>query len=449
MNNGGKGYDSGKGSMGKGNWGGRGDFGGPSNFMMGGGMDRDRWDNNRNGKGGDNNFGGGKGGGKGMDYGSDRRGGSKGKGKGDRGIEMVGPASHQPTAICVREVPKELFSETKMRSHFSQFGKIVDLHLADQKKTIFVTFAKHAAAVTALKSTLAVCSNRFITVDWARKQNSPEVKEDEAPVMEPESGSGQAEDKKSKASEKHLLIQSQIEHQKALVAHMETMKNLTPQEKLEMIRSLTKTMDQSKDQLIKIVPAKPADAPDAAAAPAESEAGAAEEAAAAEGEEAGDQAEITKLQNEYKQLQETARLAGIPVDVPSPVKPGEKGGKGGKGKGKGKGKSKGKGKDGAKKAAKWGSLDLRPKALAIKLPQGNVTDEALREHFGEGVAQVSVSDGSAVVEFANRRAAEMAMKNLEFEGETLSCTWHQVAAVSAAPAAKAEPAAEERPEETL
>lgn len=62
---------------------------------------------------------------------------------------------------------------------------------------------------------------------------------------------------------------------------------------------------------------------------------------------------------------------------------------------------------------------------------------------------MSVSDGSAVVEFANRRAAEMAMKNLEFEGETLSCTWHQVAAVSAAPATKAEPAAEERLEETL
>lgn len=73
----------------------------------------------------------------------------------------------------------------------------------------------------------------------------------------------------------------------------------------------------------------PTDAPDAAATPAEFEEGAAEEAAAAEGEaeEAGDQAEITKLQNEYKQLQETARLAGIPVDVPSPVKPGEKGGK--------------------------------------------------------------------------------------------------------------------------
>lgn len=59
-----------------------------------------------------------------MDYGSDRRGGSKGKGKGDRGIEMVGPASQQPTAICVREVPKELFSEKKMQSHFSQFGNM-------------------------------------------------------------------------------------------------------------------------------------------------------------------------------------------------------------------------------------------------------------------------------------------------------------------------------------
>lgn len=326
-------------------------------------------------------------------------------GMGKGGPQMTGPAADRPTAICVREVPPELFNESSMRSHFSKFGRVVEYWQAEQKKTIFVTFSKHNAAVAALNAPDAVCGNRFITVDWARKQDKPEVEEEEEPeVAQPAYKSKVVvalEEKQARAAEKKSLIAKQIEHQKALVAQMEAMKTLTAQERLEMIRSLTKTMDDNKDQLDR---SKPAPAPPTEKA-----------AEAAEGEETGPAAangekeELEELEAEFKQLQEKVTQAGIAVSDTPPAKAG-KGGKGGGRK-------------------SWAKIDLRPKALLLKGTGEDVTSEALRAHFGGAVDDVTVGD-EVVVSFKSRKAAETAMRTAgNFQGSQLEMSWYVTPAV--------------------
>merc|ERR1719506_1877241 len=142
-----------------------------------------------------------------------------------------------------------------------------------------------------------------------------------------------------------------------------------------MIRSLTKTMDDQKGKLVK-PPKAVVEAPKAVV----------EEAGGADGEfNAGEEAELAKLQQEFKQLEQKVTMAGITVGG-SPAKPPAAQNKGGRKGG-------------------WNSVDLRPRALQVEGIAEGVNETALTEHFGsKAVEAVTVNGGQAIVSFRTRRA---------------------------------------------
>ena len=82
-------------------------------------------------------------------------------------------------------------------THFSNFGTVIDCKLTPDKPTAFVTFNRHLAALHALESPEAVCGNRFIKLEWARKQMTPEDPDVEDP---PPPGSGPAKGSKGRGA---------------------------------------------------------------------------------------------------------------------------------------------------------------------------------------------------------------------------------------------------------
>ncbi|KAJ3594153.1 hypothetical protein NHX12_006485 [Muraenolepis orangiensis] len=82
------------------------------------------------------------------------------------------PQFHPPNArLLVRPVPPELNNISKLNTHFSQFGTIVNLQVAYQSdpEAALVQFSSPSEAKRAIQSPEAVLGNRFISVHWYRQ----------------------------------------------------------------------------------------------------------------------------------------------------------------------------------------------------------------------------------------------------------------------------------------
>lgn len=320
--------------------------------------------------------------------------------------------------------------------HFAQFGTVVDCKLRTDQSTAFVTFNRHLAALHALESPEAVCGNRFIKLEWARKQMTPEDPDAEDPAA-PGSvpaqapgkggkgrggkggkgtkggrgsakGSGGEETKpvatatapKSKSEQARELVQKQqalaakqIEHQKQIVSKIMAMPSLTSKEKSEMIKRMISDMDanryemQKGGNLLKEEEARREEARKAKEEADSADAKAAEEKAAAEasaapveentpmGSPGKEEDEILRLQSELKALEDKTGIpAGGAGELDPEHSPAEAGSaKGGKAGGKSGGKGKGKGKGNkGGKGSKGGNGAMR--SLDLRPKTIEVTD---------------------------------------------------------------------------
>jgi len=217
------------------------------------------------------------------------RGGNRG-GRGKGNPRMEGPAAQRPTQLCVLNIPEELRNYTKIVGHFSHFGTVVDVQMRQDKPNAFITYNRHMGAKFALESPDAVCNNRFITVEWAKRQMRPEDEDVEDPPppgthsrsFPTQKGKGKGKGNSSiqnhatsekgekggkgepppipkskveKARElverQRVLAQKQIEHQKQIVDKIMNMKSLSAKERSEMLKSMMAQMDANKAEMLK------------------------------------------------------------------------------------------------------------------------------------------------------------------------------------------------------
>lgn len=130
------------------------------------------------------------------------------------GVQSHGPIKrYDPTNCCleIKKIPRGLNNISVLNNHFSKFGKIVNLQVGfnGDSEGALITFASHAEAQAAYRSTEAVLNNRFIKVFWHNKE-SPEAKgkqenvppTSKAPVKERLGGGG--------GGSGRILTQSQV-----------------------------------------------------------------------------------------------------------------------------------------------------------------------------------------------------------------------------------------------
>uniref|UniRef100_A0A0A9VWI2 RNA-binding protein 26 n=2 Tax=Lygus hesperus TaxID=30085 RepID=A0A0A9VWI2_LYGHE len=78
------------------------------------------------------------------------------------------------TSLHLKKVPPGVNNITHLNSHFSKFGKIVNIQVCFEgdAESALITFSSHTEANIAYKSTEAVLNNRFIRVFWYNPSNN-------------------------------------------------------------------------------------------------------------------------------------------------------------------------------------------------------------------------------------------------------------------------------------
>jgi RNA-binding protein 26 len=91
---------------------------------------------------------------------------------------------HKPTnenyssnSLIIRKVPKDLNTEEKMREHFQQFGKIINILTSynNYPDAALVQFSTHQEALAAYKCPQPVFNNRFIRLYWLNQQQQQQI----------------------------------------------------------------------------------------------------------------------------------------------------------------------------------------------------------------------------------------------------------------------------------
>jgi len=96
------------------------------------------------------------------------------RGEQDEGFRRPPRAQYVPeerqnaTNLCVTRIPAEQNNVVALSGHFGRFGEIVNIRISGS--LAYIKFKTHDQAKAALESPEAVLNNRFITVQWARRE---------------------------------------------------------------------------------------------------------------------------------------------------------------------------------------------------------------------------------------------------------------------------------------
>jgi RNA-binding protein 26 len=369
--------------------------------------------------------------------------------------------NHQnSTTLLIANIPQDLNSIERLHNHFKKFGTIVNIQVKLSSSKAFVQFSQHSEAEQALQSPEAVFGNRFIKVFWSsrfqhdnyprphhQQQGAPNVNphvnpqldmkepqkapkpEDAAPSSSQPTQQVVEAPKPKKDMIKELLKKKeeirnlQIKQQKEILEKLSSAKNMDPQEKQKLVarlNSLTESikaslqkdstllsqaaqppkplkqkklekekelLDRELDTITQVQPPTPATAPVTTAAPAK------------------DVSTLQALKNKLSTLQQQAASMGLL-------------------------KQQGQGKKFAQARPRM-VLDNRTTTLRVdNLPQAlRENGNLLRTHF-QGFGEItSITKGekedSVLVQFAARRAAELAVKHGKtYENHPLGIAWY-------------------------
>ncbi|KAI0206382.1 hypothetical protein F4808DRAFT_117589 [Astrocystis sublimbata] len=96
--------------------------------------------------------------------------------KGRPPMAAVGPNHDKmKKSIVIQNIPRENFSEDKVREYFSQFGGIEEVSMQKQNHLAVIKFDSWEAANAAWSSPKVIFDNRFVKVYWHREEDSGEA----------------------------------------------------------------------------------------------------------------------------------------------------------------------------------------------------------------------------------------------------------------------------------
>jgi len=225
------------------------------------------------------------------------------------------------STVHVGNIPPELNDLGTLNSHFKQFGRIVNIQIKAEHRFAFIQFSSRSEAVAALDHPDPVLGDPHIKLNWAhhnfesarggRGKGVAEGKGGRMPIRTPSSeagyvsgrGSGRGKGPAEHAAagkgssgratgrgagsskltvaqlqaQREQLIKAQLEEQKSLIAKLSS-KNLSKEERSEMMAQLTK-LSESVQASLKAHPAAKAKVATSAAVAGDKEAAATEAAA--------------------------------------------------------------------------------------------------------------------------------------------------------------------------
>uniref|UniRef100_A0A7S0JDL5 RRM domain-containing protein n=1 Tax=Calcidiscus leptoporus TaxID=127549 RepID=A0A7S0JDL5_9EUKA len=194
------------------------------------------------------------------------------------------------STLMVRQIPEKLCGIDSLNSHFSRFGRLVNIKVLAASKSALVEFAARVHAVAALDCADPVLDEPKITVQWAgmglqpackpaqgrraggraggagrgqpRSADPPELAAPSPrkiakplPIKPAAARSSATSAKVEKLqSMKQQTLQKQLVEQKALVEKLQSMKNLSKEARSDMMRQLNK-LSASVKELLKSHPA--------------------------------------------------------------------------------------------------------------------------------------------------------------------------------------------------
>ncbi|KAG2174857.1 hypothetical protein INT43_005919 [Umbelopsis isabellina] len=362
------------------------------------------------------------------------RGGPRGRGRG--GFQASGGRSHHNrhnSTIIVENIPPEHCVIDKVNEYFKQFGTITNISLQPETSKAVIQYSNHAEADAAYSSPEVIFNNRFVKVYWQKTENKdqegaavttpPKPAQPKTFEPSPEVVAAKAAEfaklKEAKAKQqqarmqtmlelqksKEQLIQKQIEEQKMLMEKLANAK--TPEERSAIKQALNDIVNGASSPAPTPTFAPTAEAPDTSSEAAQTEEGKKEETA-------------EELKAKLARLEAEAAALGLHGASP-------------RGRGRGRGgyyATRGRGswpRGGA--VQKSYRLDNRTTKLMVKnLPQEE--KDKLRQHFEQfgQLESVSYKDdiGSLVVQFKNRREAEVALARgaNTLQGNALEMAWY-------------------------
>jgi len=345
--------------------------------------------------------------------------------------------------LVISSVPPELNNIDKLNSHFKQFGSIVNIQVKPHQNRAFVQFSQYSDAEKALNSTEAVLGNRFIRIFWSKKSerhNEKETLKQELPQIVPPKVIETTKPKVTKKEEKlknfkelqHQkldLRKSQLEQTKTIIESLSKTKNIDPQERallMKKLSSLTNTVastlakDTTKiEKSVKnpksVLPSRSQAEKDRLDRELEilSQLASRTESTPAPAPlqpNPTSPSNLDKLQKKYTTLKKMAASLGIDESFRGRSK-----------RGRGTKVMRGRPK-------KTMVLDNRSTTIRIfNLPQELRDSTVLSNHFrtfGE-ITNIVVQNETALIQFASRRAAEMALtKGKTFYSHNLHMNWN-------------------------
>ena len=188
----------------------------------------------------------------------------RGRGRGDRGgynpgrrtnraeFSSAGPNSDRSiTTIVVEQIPEENFSESSVRSFFSQFGTIESVDMQAYKRLALVKFSDYASANRAHQSPKVIFDNRFVKVFWYKPPpassdpnpsptngKTPPAPTSAEPDFDKEKFARDAEAAQKKHEEKQALLKDAESKRQALEKQQEELARRQAEEKRKLQEKL-------------------------------------------------------------------------------------------------------------------------------------------------------------------------------------------------------------------
>lgn len=202
--------------------------------------------------------------------------GMRGRGRGGRGRGGMGGGSYyqnrQNTMLVVENIPPEYCEISKINDYFKKFGSLTNITVQAHLSKAVLQYSTNAEANAAYNSPDPIFGNRFVKVYWHKPESSEEkpaaaAADAQTTAPKPEAGqkrsepdpeevaaraaelAKQREEKQKKHQErmkaileiqkqKEQLLQQQIQEQKRLMDKFANSKNMSQQEKEELLKSL-------------------------------------------------------------------------------------------------------------------------------------------------------------------------------------------------------------------
>lgn len=181
------------------------------------------------------------------------------------------------TTLLIDHVDPEYFNVSKIAIHFSRFGNVVNIQMLPAVNNALVQFSTYAEALSAFKSPIPVCNNRFIRVQWSKTlpenpkdgltEEEIQKKTDEVKAAALAQGKEVLEQKrklmeqqKELKKKKEVLVKQQLEQHQLLLEKIANKAGVEAEK--EILRVKITSLTQQLAQLQGVIPASAVKAKD-------------------------------------------------------------------------------------------------------------------------------------------------------------------------------------------